>query len=66
MRHVRIQGKVSFCESEQLKKKYFDENKALQEYFKGASDPNYVLLEITPKKVEIMDGSEFDYKEVVW
>lgn len=66
MRQVRISGTISVCQDKSLKKKFFDKNPTLKNYFKGVDDPNYTLLEIKPERVEWMDINSKKYEEIAW
>lgn len=66
MRHVRIAGRVGVCGDKKLREKFFASNPILKNYFSGMGDPNYILLEIIPQKVEWMDVSSREYAEISW
>ena len=67
MQHVRISGKAHICKDQEKKNKYFEENEQVMKmYFKAKNDPNYVLLEVTPSNVLLMEAGSEQYKEVTW
>lgn len=67
MQHVRISGKTHICTDKAKKDKYFEENeKVMKMYFKAKDDPNYVLLEVEPIKVLLMESGSTKYQEIAW
>ncbi len=51
--YVEYQGKVSFNHSEELKKEFWNDDMKL--YFDGPDDPEYLILEIEPLQVRLMN-----------
>ncbi|MGJ9459111.1 pyridoxamine 5'-phosphate oxidase family protein [Oceanobacillus sp. CF4.6] len=51
--YVEYQGKVSFNDSEELKKELWNDDMKL--YFKGPDDPEYLIMEIEPLQVRLMN-----------
>ncbi|WP_156290066.1 pyridoxamine 5'-phosphate oxidase family protein [Oceanobacillus salinisoli] len=59
---VEYQGKVSFNQSEKLKKEFWNEDMKL--YFDGPDDPNYLILEIEPIGIRLMNKKDGEPKEL--
>lgn len=51
--YVEYEGKVALKESESLKKELW--NSFMENYFNGPDDPNYIVLEITPERIALMN-----------
>ena len=51
--YVQITGTASINESHQLKTKLWDES--FNQWFKGKEDPNYVLIQIQPQIIRILN-----------
>ncbi|WP_085992566.1 pyridoxamine 5'-phosphate oxidase family protein [Oceanobacillus senegalensis] len=51
--YVEYQGKVTFNESEELKKEFWHDDMKL--YFDGPEDSNYILLEVHPISIRLMN-----------
>jgi general stress protein 26 len=51
--YVEVFGSSSINESQDLKMKYWDE--AFNQWFQGPEDPNYVLLQIQPETVRLLN-----------
>ncbi len=65
--HVRIAGKAFICQDVAKKNQYFKENEdVMKMYFKGKDDPNYILLEVKPEKVLLMEAGSMEYQEIAW
>ncbi|MFD1852050.1 pyridoxamine 5'-phosphate oxidase family protein [Oceanobacillus bengalensis] len=50
---VEYQGKVSFNQSEEMKKQLWNEDMKI--YFDGPDDPNYLILEVEPVAIRLMN-----------
>lgn len=55
--YVEYEGEVSICDSATLKKKLW--NKAMELWFTGPDDPNYMLLEIHPALIRLMNKQTY-------
>lgn len=51
--YVEYQGKVSFNDSEEMKRKLWNDDMKI--YFDGPEDPKYTLLEIYPIGIRLMN-----------
>ncbi|MEC5423952.1 pyridoxamine 5'-phosphate oxidase family protein [Virgibacillus sp. C22-A2] len=51
--YVEYEGKVSFNNSDELKKQLW--NKHMEPYFEGPEDPDFVILEIEPMMIRLMN-----------
>ncbi|WP_240376751.1 pyridoxamine 5'-phosphate oxidase family protein [Bacillus piscicola] len=51
--YVEYEGKVSINESEEMKEKLW--NKNMEEWFDGPEDPNYLVLEIEPTQISLLN-----------
>jgi general stress protein 26 len=51
--YVEVLGSSSINDSQDLKKKYWDE--AFNQWFQGPEDPNYVFLQIQPETVRLLN-----------
>lgn len=51
--HIEISGTASIRDSQELKKKYWDES--FNKYFSGPEDPNFVFLQIEPEIVRLLN-----------
>jgi general stress protein 26 len=51
--YVEVLGTSTINDSEDLKKKYWDE--AFNQWFQGPEDPNYVFLQIQPETVRLLN-----------
>jgi general stress protein 26 len=52
--YVEISGTSTISDSQDLKKKYWDES--FNTWFDGPEDPNYVFLQIQPETVRILNN----------
>lgn len=53
--YVEYEGKVHITDSLELKKKLWNPN--MEKWFDNANDPNYIVLEISPEKIALMNKS---------
>lgn len=51
--YVEYEGKVTITHSKELKKKLW--NTYMEPYFNGPKDPNYIVLEIEPQRILLMN-----------
>ncbi|ASN06469.1 pyridoxamine 5'-phosphate oxidase family protein [Virgibacillus necropolis] len=51
--YVEYEGKVSISDSKEMKKQLWNENMEL--WFDGPNDPNYIVLEIEPIQISLMN-----------
>jgi general stress protein 26 len=51
--YVEVLGTSSINESQDLKKKYW--NESFNQWFQGTEDPNYVFLQIKPETVRLLN-----------
>ncbi|WP_077324752.1 pyridoxamine 5'-phosphate oxidase family protein [Virgibacillus siamensis] len=51
--YVEYEGKVSISQSDAMKKKLW--NEYMESWFSGPDDPDYIVLEITPQKIHLMN-----------
>ncbi|MFC4404116.1 pyridoxamine 5'-phosphate oxidase family protein [Gracilibacillus xinjiangensis] len=58
--YVEYQGKVKISDSEDLKKKLW--NPYMENWFDGPNDPNYIILEIQPFEIKLMNKKGQDPK----
>ncbi|TDL31522.1 general stress protein [Jeotgalibacillus sp. S-D1] len=55
-RYVEIEGTAVIRDSEKMKHEFWQEQ--FSNWFKGPDDPNYVVLEIEPTSVRLMNAGE--------
>lgn len=55
-RYVEIEGTAVIRDSEEMKQAFWQEQ--FSNWFKGPDDPNYVVLEIEPTSVRLMNAGE--------
>lgn len=60
--YVEYQGKVSLNDTDDLKKKFWNDDMKL--YFEGPDDPNYAILEIDPIGIRLMNKKGESPKEM--
>ncbi|WP_217587097.1 pyridoxamine 5'-phosphate oxidase family protein [Lentibacillus saliphilus] len=60
--YVEYKGKVSFNESEEMKDKIW--NDYMNHWFDGPNDPNYVVLEVDPVQIRLMNKNNLTPKEL--
>ncbi|MUK88603.1 general stress protein [Ornithinibacillus sp. L9] len=60
---VDYQGKVSINNSNELKKKLWNEK--MEQWFEGPDDPNYIILEIEPVTIRLMTNQIGDQPKEV-
>lgn len=53
--YLEISGTSKINDSAELKKKLW--NKSFEQWFKGPEDPNYVLLQIKPESIRLMNNN---------
>lgn len=53
---LEIEATVAVTKDEALRSKVW--NKSLEQWFKGADDPDYVILELAPTRIEYMGKNE--------
>ncbi|MGE7602157.1 pyridoxamine 5'-phosphate oxidase family protein [Peribacillus sp. NPDC097675] len=53
--YIEISGTSKINDSADLKKKLW--NKSFEQWFKGPEDPNYVLLQIKPENIRLMNNN---------
>lgn len=53
--YVEISGTSKINDTEELKKKLW--NKSFEQWFEGPEDPNYVLLQIKPEAIRLMNNN---------
>ncbi|RDW15991.1 pyridoxamine 5'-phosphate oxidase family protein [Oceanobacillus chungangensis] len=58
--YVEYEGKVKITDSKELKKELW--NPYLENWFDGPNDPNYVILEITPIQISLMNKNGVEPK----
>jgi general stress protein 26 len=58
--YVEYEGKVHISDNEELKKKLWNPN--MQHWFDGPEDPNYIVLEIEPEQISLMNKQDLDPK----
>jgi general stress protein 26 len=51
--YVEYEGQIKLTDSEQLKKDLW--NPAMENWFTGINDPNYIVLEISPDSISLMN-----------
>ncbi|KOO42857.1 pyridoxamine 5'-phosphate oxidase family protein [Priestia koreensis] len=56
--YVEVEGTASVEESEDLKKKLWQDN--FDEWFDGPNDPHYVVLKIKPSSIRLMNSKKED------
>ncbi|MGM8213222.1 pyridoxamine 5'-phosphate oxidase family protein [Virgibacillus sp. W0430] len=55
--YVEYEGKVSVNDSASLKEKLW--NESMKQWFKDADDPNYMIIEITPVLIRLMNKNTY-------
>lgn len=60
--YVEVEAKVNVETNEELKKKFWNEK--LKEWIKSPDDPNYLLLQLTPKRMRYFDKAGSKPKEI--
>lgn len=61
---LRIAGRVKVVTAAASKAAFFKKNPDLKQYFTGADDPNFVMLELKPASVKVMAGGSMEYTDV--
>lgn len=61
LNHCRIEGTISISEDKSKRKFLFGKQPILRQFFQSSDDPNFVLLEITPSRIEMMAIGERSY-----
>lgn len=51
--YIEYEGKVTINQSDELKKEFWNEQ--MKTYFEGPDDPNYIILEIKPLGIRVMN-----------
>ncbi|AYC30557.1 pyridoxamine 5'-phosphate oxidase family protein [Paenisporosarcina cavernae] len=54
--YLEIEGTSTIQDDKELKEKFWSEQ--MSHYFEGPNDPNYVLLEIKPSLIRLMNSEE--------
>jgi general stress protein 26 len=54
--YLEIEGTAHITDSDELKEKLWNEH--MKRWFKGADDPDYIVLTITPSSIRLMNGDE--------
>jgi general stress protein 26 len=54
--YVEYEGKVHISDSEDLRKKLW--NPHMEKWFDGPNDPNYIVLEIKPEQISLMNKKD--------
>lgn len=62
--HCRIEGRIAISDDKPKKKMLFMKVPILRQFFPSSDDPNFVLLEIKPSKIEMMMIGQRGYTEV--
>jgi general stress protein 26 len=62
--HCRIEGKAVVSQDEALKEELWNKQMMLRQFFQGVDDPNFVLIVVTPVKINMMNIGEKAYLEV--
>ncbi|MEI3604933.1 pyridoxamine 5'-phosphate oxidase family protein [Pseudogracilibacillus sp. SE30717A] len=60
--YIEYQGKVSINNSQDMKNKLW--NDSMNHWFEGPEDPNYVVLEVEPMEIQLMNKKDFTPKEL--
>ncbi|MCA1039604.1 pyridoxamine 5'-phosphate oxidase family protein [Bacillus infantis] len=58
--YLEIEGRASVNASEDLKEKVWNDH--LKPWFDGPNDPNYIVLEIQPTDVRVMNSKESSFE----
>lgn len=56
--YLEIEGTATIRDDQGLKEKYWSEQ--MKHYFEGPNDPNYILLEIKPSLIRLMNTEEHE------
>ncbi|MBD7965959.1 pyridoxamine 5'-phosphate oxidase family protein [Fictibacillus norfolkensis] len=56
--YLEIEGTATIRDDQGLKEKFW--NDQMKHYFEGPNDPNYILLEIKPSLIRLMNDSEHE------
>lgn len=64
LNHCRIEGLISISEDKSKKEYLFNKQPILRQFFQSSDDPNFVLLEIKPSRIEMMMIGERGYTPV--
>jgi general stress protein 26 len=60
--HVRFSGAMEIVEDKQKKEWFFSVREYMASYLSGPDDPDYVLLRLTPDKIEVMPAAKMEYE----
>ncbi len=58
--YLEIEGRASVNASEELKEKVWNDH--LKPWFDGPNDPNYIILEIQPTDVRVMNSKDSSFE----
>ncbi|MBN3552822.1 pyridoxamine 5'-phosphate oxidase family protein [Fictibacillus nanhaiensis] len=56
--YLEIEGTATIRDDQGLKEKFWNEQ--MKHYFEGPNDPNYILLEIKPSLIRLMNDGEHE------
>ena len=62
--HCRIEGAIAISQDKPKKEFLFNNVPILRQFFASSDDPNFILLEITPSRIEMMMIGERGYTDV--
>lgn len=62
--HCRIEGKAVISQDKTLKQELWDQQMMLRQFFQGPDDPNFILVVVTPIKINMMNIGDKGYTEV--
>jgi general stress protein 26 len=61
--YIEISGVAKINKSQDVKKKFWEES--FKQWFEGPDDPNYILIQIQPKIVRILNTHDVPSEELV-
>ena len=62
--HLRLRGTAAVCEDAEIKRRMWDAYPLMHRYFKGADDPEYVLLKVDVAEALLMPSMSMEYERL--
>jgi uncharacterized pyridoxamine 5'-phosphate oxidase family protein len=62
--HCRIEGRASVSGDQALKEELWNKQPMLRQFYSGPEDPNFILIVVSPIKINVRNVGDRDYWEV--
>jgi general stress protein 26 len=62
--HCRIEGRASVSGDQALKEELWNKQLMLRQFYSGPEDPNFILIVVSPIKINVRNVGDRDYWEV--